>query len=120
MTVDSFSLTVRASASDAHYAGNLCAGALILEWFGDAATGLLLVNDGDEGLFASYDDVQFKAPLYAGDFCRVTASLAQAGRRSRKLEFVCERLIHVIDGKPVPGTPSVIATGSGTCVVGSK
>jgi len=34
--------------------------------FGDAATELCIRSDGDEGLFASYTDVQFLAPVRAG------------------------------------------------------
>ncbi|MGZ4581273.1 MAG: hypothetical protein ACXVXG_11620, partial [Nocardioidaceae bacterium] len=40
--------------SHAHYAGNLVDGAYSLAAFGDVATELCIVTDGDEGLFASY------------------------------------------------------------------
>ncbi len=43
----------------AHYAGNLVDGAYALGLFGDVATEVCIRIDGDEGLFASYDDVQF-------------------------------------------------------------
>src|SRR4051812_13406893 len=55
------------SYSHAHYAGNLVDGAYSLACFGDVATELCIRTDGDEGLFASYSDVQFKAPVRAGD-----------------------------------------------------
>jgi len=38
----------------------------MLGLFGDVATELLIMNDGDEGLFCAYDDVAFLAPVYAG------------------------------------------------------
>ena len=53
--------------SHAHYAGNLVDGAYSLGLFGDVATEMCIVLDGDEGLFASYSDVQFSAPVRAGD-----------------------------------------------------
>ena len=48
--------------SHAHYAGNLVDGAYWLGLFGDVATELCIRTDGDEGLFASYSDVQFRGP----------------------------------------------------------
>ena len=47
--------------SHAHYAGDLVDGAYVLGLFGDVATELCIRTDGDEGLFASYADVQFRA-----------------------------------------------------------
>ena len=43
-------------------------GARMLALFGDVATELLIRGDGDEGLFVSYDSVEFLAPVYAGDY----------------------------------------------------
>ena len=57
--------------SHAHYAGNLVDGAYGLGLFGDVATELCILTDGDEGLFASYADVQFRAPVRAGDVVEV-------------------------------------------------
>src|SRR3954463_5009005 len=73
--------------SHAHYAGNLVDGAYSLGLFGDVATELCIRTDGDEGLFASYSDVQFLAPVRAGDVLEVEARLIRVGRRSRKVAF---------------------------------
>ena len=73
--------------SHAHYAGNLVDGAYVLAMFGDVATELLVRTDGDEGLFASYSDVQFVAPVQGGDVLEATATLVRVGRRSRELSF---------------------------------
>ena len=69
--------------SHAHYAGNLVDGAYGLGLFGDVATELCILTDGDEGLFASYDEVQFRAPVRAGDVVEVTCELTRVGTRSR-------------------------------------
>ena len=53
--------------SHAHCAGDLVDGAYGLGLFGDVATELCIRTDGDEGLFASYTDVRFLAPVRAGD-----------------------------------------------------
>jgi 3-aminobutyryl-CoA ammonia-lyase len=72
----------------AHYAGNLVDGAYVLGLFGDVATEVCIQSDGDEGLFASYSDVQFLQPLRAGDVVEVTATISRVGNRSREIEFV--------------------------------
>ena len=73
--------------SHAHYAGNLVDGAYSLAAFGDVATEMCIRTDGDEGLFASYSDVQFQAPVRAGDVIEVEARLVRVGNRSREMEF---------------------------------
>ena len=42
-------IRMRMSCHDAHYGGNLVDGAKMLQLFGDVATELLIINDGDEG-----------------------------------------------------------------------
>lgn len=73
------------SYADAHYAGNLTAGAYVLGLFGDVATEVCVVTDGDEGLLASYADIQFRAPVRGGDLVEVTATVSRVGTRSRDL-----------------------------------
>ncbi len=75
------------SFSSAHYAGDLVDGAYSLAAFGDVATDLCIHCDGDEGLFASYSDVQFVAPVRAGDVLEISATLVRVGRRSREMDF---------------------------------
>ena len=73
------------SYAEAHYAGNLVDGAWGLGLFGDVATEMCIRTDGDEGLFASYSDVQFQAPVHAGDVVEAVATLTRVGRRSREM-----------------------------------
>ncbi|MEQ7125925.1 hotdog domain-containing protein [Actinopolymorpha sp. B11F2] len=73
------------SYADAHYAGSLVAGGYVLGLFGDVATEVCIRTDGDEGLLASYADVQFLAPVRAGDVLEVTATVTRVGTRSRDL-----------------------------------
>lgn len=73
--------------SHAHYGGNLVDGAYGLGLFGDVATEMCVRTDGDEGLFASYSDVQFVAPVRGGDIVEASAVLARVGTRSRTLDF---------------------------------
>ena len=64
---------------DAHYGGNLVDGAYVLGLFGDVATEVCIRTDADEGLFASYSDVQFRAPVLAGDIIEATATVTAVG-----------------------------------------
>jgi 3-aminobutyryl-CoA ammonia-lyase len=106
----------------AHYAGNLVDGAYGLGLFGDVATELCIRSDGDEGLFASYSDVQFREAVRAGDCVEVTAELVRVGTRSRTIEFT---LSVVARGRPDLGEsaaevlpePLVATTATGVVVV---
>jgi 3-aminobutyryl-CoA ammonia-lyase len=77
----------RLSAADAHYGGNLVAGATQLEVIGDLITELAMRYDGDEGLFRAYESVEFLAPLYAGDWIEGRGRIVSVGTTSRKCEF---------------------------------
>ncbi len=113
---------LRMSAHDAHYGGNLVDGARMLGLFGDVATELLILHDGDEGLFRAYDNVEFLAPVYAGDYIEATGEITEVGRTSRKMTFEARK---VIAPRPdlndsacdVLETPIVVCRASGTCVV---
>jgi 3-aminobutyryl-CoA ammonia-lyase len=106
----------------AHYAGALVDGAYALGLFGDVATEVCIRTDGDEGLFASYADVQFLEPVRAGDVVEVTATVRRVGTRSRSLDFECRV---VCRGRPdlsasaarVLDPPLVAVTATGTVVV---
>ena len=114
----------------AHYAGNLVDGAYSLALFGDVATEVCIRLDGDEGLFASYDDVQFRAPVRAGDILEVTATVTRMGTRSRSLDFVVRVVCrgrprnvgdqHGESAAEVLDPPIVATTATGTVVVPAK
>ena len=84
-------IRLRMSAHDAHYGGELVDGARMLGLFGDVATELLIINDGDEGLFKAYDSVEFLAPVHAGDFIEATGEIVSVGNTSRKMVLRQER-----------------------------
>ena len=71
-------LRIRMSSSDVHYAGDLVDGARILNIFGDLATELTILYDGDEGLLRAYDKVEFLAPVHGGDFIEATGKITQS------------------------------------------
>ena len=86
-------IRMRMSAHDAHYGGNLVDGAKMLQLFGDVGTELSIRLDGDEGLFRAYDNIEFLAPVYAGDFIEAHGRIVSVGRTSRKLEFAAWKVI---------------------------
>jgi 3-aminobutyryl-CoA ammonia-lyase len=107
--------------SHAHYGGNLVDGAYVLGLFGDVATEASIRADGDEGLFASYSDIQFLAPLLAGDVVEATATITRVGRRSREMRFEARVLCRADPGRGpsaarVLDDPIVVVTAAGTVV----
>ncbi len=115
-------IRVRLSASDAHYGGQLVNGAHMLSLFGDVATELAILCDGDEGLLVGYERIEFLAPLYAGDFVEVTGKIVHIGRTSRRMEFEARKLItarrDISDSAAdVLATPLVVGRAIGTTVV---
>ena len=115
-------IRLRMSAHDAHYGGELVDGARMLGLFGDVATELLIINDGDEGLFKAYDSVEFLAPVHAGDFIEATGEIVSVGNTSRKMIFEARKVItprtDINDSAcDVLKEPVVVCRASGTCVV---
>ncbi len=115
-------IRVRMSSHDAHYGGNLVDGAKMLQLFGDVATELLIINDGDEGLFKAYDNVEFIAPVYAGDYIEAVGEITNIGNTSRKMVFEARKVI--VPRKDISDSacdiltePIVVCKASGTCVV---
>jgi 3-aminobutyryl-CoA ammonia-lyase len=108
--------------SHAHYAGNLVDGAYSLGLFGDVATEVCIRLDGDEGLFASYDDVQFTAPVQAGDILEITATVLHQGARSRRIAFESKVVCRGTGGSAasVLDEPIVAVTATGTVVVPAR
>lgn len=115
-------IRLRMSSGDAHYGGNLVDGARILQLFGDVATELLIKHDGDEGLFKAYNNIEFIAPVYGGDYLEVTGEITRVGNTSRDMVFEAKKVI-------IPRTdicdsaadfleePIVVCRATGTCVV---
>jgi 3-aminobutyryl-CoA ammonia-lyase len=85
----------RMGSEDAHYGGELVAGATMLEIFGDLITELAIKQDGDEGLFRAYESVEFLAPVHAGDFIEARGRIVSVGNTSRKCEFEAWKVISV-------------------------
>lgn len=115
-------LRLRMSQADAHYGGNLVPGSRMLELCGDVATELCIRQDGDEGLLRAYDQVEFLAPVHAGDFIEAEGEIVRVGNTSRAMRFEARKVI-----APRPDLsdsaaellepPVVVCRATGTCVV---
>ncbi len=115
-------LRLRMSAHDAHYGGGLVDGARMLALFGDVATELLIRHDGDEGLFKAYEEVEFLAPVYAGDYIEVIGRIINVGNTSRKMMFEARKVITSrydisTSAADVLPEPIIVCKAIGTCVV---
>lgn len=116
-------IRIRMSQADAHYSGNLVDGARMTALFGDIATELLIRLDGDEGLFVAYDMIEFKAPVYAGDYIEARGRIEKIGNTSRKMYFEAYKVIEANIDPDVPSKarvldpPLLVTRASGTCMV---
>ncbi|MBA2393255.1 MAG: 3-aminobutyryl-CoA ammonia lyase [Ktedonobacteraceae bacterium] len=115
-------LRVRLSAHDAHYGGQLINGAHLLSLFGDIATELAILCDGDEGLLAGYEQIELLAPIFAGDFVEATGRITRVGNTSRRIEFEAYKVITPrLDIGPSAAdaldTPVLVGRAIGTTVV---
>ena len=115
-------IRLRLGAEDAHYGGNLVAGATQLKIIGDLITELAMRYDGDEGLFRAYESVEFLAPLYAGDWIEAKGRIVSAGNTSRRCEFdvwkIGAALPEISDSAAeVLDEPVLTCTAVGTTVV---
>jgi acyl-CoA hydrolase len=119
-------IRLRMSSQDAHYAGNLVDGARMLGLFGDVATELLIRLDGDEGLFRAYSEIEFLAPVYAGDYIEAVGRIVRIGKTSREMEFEARKVIRNLtpseagylapSSAEVLNPPIVVCRAKGTCV----
>jgi 3-aminobutyryl-CoA ammonia-lyase len=115
-------IRVRLSASDAHYGGQLVNGAHMLSLFGDVATELAILYDGGEGLLVGYENIEFLAPIFAGDFVEVTGRITKIGHTSRRMEFEARKVItarrDISDSAAdVLAVPIIVGRAIGTTVV---
>ena len=75
------------SQKDAHYVGGLVNGARILDMWGDVGTELMVLVDGDISLFLGYDEIEFTAPVYVGDFMEYHGWIEKVGNCSYTCKF---------------------------------
>ena len=119
--MDNVLIRLRIGTEHAHYGGGLVDGAFLTKLFGDVATELLIRRDGDEGLFRAYDNIEFLAPLYAGDFIEAKGWITSEGNTSRKMTFEAWKVIaprpDISDSAAeVLAEPILVCRASGTCV----
>ena len=107
---------------DSHYPDGVVSLGTITELFGMAGGKLAYLLDGDAGLMRAFDNVEFVAPAYQGDYLRVTARLLAVGRTSRRRSYEAHVVAraHGIGSEPSHGAlldpPLLIARATGTSV----
>ncbi|MBB5215599.1 hotdog fold domain-containing protein [Parapusillimonas granuli] len=108
---------------DSHYANQVVSLGTIMELFGMAGGKLSMMFDGDAGFMKSFDEVEFVAPAYEGDYLRVTATQLSVGKTSRKRKYEAYAVArtHGVGQAPSHGEvldpPVLIARAVGTVVV---
>lgn len=108
---------------DSHYPDGVISMGVIMELFGMVGGKLSMMMDGDTGLGRAYENVEFMAPAYQGDYLRVDCRLLSVGRTSRKRSYeawVVARQ-HGVGELPSHGEilakPILVARATGTAVV---
>jgi acyl-coenzyme A thioesterase PaaI-like protein len=108
---------------DSHYPDGVVSAGIITELFGMAGGKLSYMLDGDAGLMRAFENLEFLAAAYQGDYVRATARLIAVGRTSRKRLYEAHVIArcHGIGTRPSHGeilkTPILIARATGTAVV---
>jgi len=107
---------------DSHYPNQVVSLGTIMELFGMAGGKLAYMLDGDAGLMRAYDNVEFMAPAYQGDYLRVTAKLLSVGNTSRRRLYEAHVVARCygIGSEPSHGEildpPILVARATGTAV----
>ena len=107
--------------SDGHYVGGLVNGARIVHFWGDVGTELMVRVDGDISLFLGYEEINFTAPVYVGDFMEYVGWIEKVGNTS----YTCDRtnmdmtgIEHTAATACVP--PILCGTATGSLYIAKK
>ena len=68
-----------------HYSGSQVDHSYTMSLLSDAATEVCIRTDADEGAVVAYNEIDFLAPIYAGDVLEVEAFVVGVGSSSREL-----------------------------------
>lgn len=108
---------------DSHYPNQVVSAGIITELFGMAGGKLSMMLDGDDGFMRAFENLEFIAPAYQGDYVRATATLISVGQTSRKRRYEA----HVVarshgigphtTSAEILKEPILIARATGTAVV---
>lgn len=93
---------------DSHYTDRVVSLGTIVEMFGIAGTKLAYAIDGDGGLMRAFENVEFLAPVYHGDYVRCTARLLAVGRTSRKRSYELHVTARTHGVGPLPTSGAVL------------
>ena len=88
---------VMMSAKDGHYIDGLVNGARSADLWGDVATELMVLADGDIGLFLGYKTMKFTAPVYVGDFMEYHGWIEKVGNQSYTCRFEAWKVATMLD-----------------------
>ena len=115
MVGEKVTLPVMMKASDGHYVGGLVNGARIVNMWGDVGTELMVRVDGDISLFLGYDEINFTAPVYVGDFMEYTGWIEKVGNTSYTCKFEAWKVATMCDRTDMDMT-GVEHTAATACV----
>lgn len=112
-----------------HYSGSQVDHSYTMSLLSDAATEVCIRTDADEGAVVAYNEIDFLAPIYAGDVLEVEAFVVGVGSSSRELgmeaRVICREASRLVEEQTkIPQTasyvleqPLVVARATATVVV---
>ena len=101
--------------SDGHYVGGLVNGARIVHYWGDVGTELMVRVDGDISLFLGYEEINFTAPVYVGDFMEYHGWIEKVGNQSYTCHFEAWKVATMLDRTDADMT-GIAHTAATACV----
>lgn len=113
---------------DTFFLGGMIEGSFLMGMFGQVTAELCIRVDGDEGRLVGYSEVDFLAPVHAGDLIEVEGKLIRVGSTSREFQYearvLCRSTALLEDGSNLRSSaatvldePLVCARAIGTAVV---
>jgi 3-aminobutyryl-CoA ammonia-lyase len=111
------------SRVESHYSDGTISLGTIVELFGVAGGLLSYKFDGDAGVMRAFEDLQFVAPAFQGDYVRITCRYLSIGNSSRRRKYEAHVIArtfgigHAASSGDVLEEPILIASAIGTVVV---
>jgi 3-aminobutyryl-CoA ammonia-lyase len=91
-------MNVRIGNEWTHYGGEMVAGALMLQLWGDCVSEISIRREGHGGYLVGCDKLQFHHPVHTGDSLVINARLSKQGRRSRQFSCTAHLLLSRYNG----------------------
>ncbi|PPC74706.1 hypothetical protein C4K68_24390 [Pokkaliibacter plantistimulans] len=81
-------MNVRVGNEWTHYSGEMVAGAMMIQLWGDCVSEVGIRREGHGGFLVGATDLQFLHPVHTGDSLQIEVTLSKQGSRSRQFNCI--------------------------------